>query len=184
MSRGPGDAISASAQPSPANQSACFSTNSGNLSMADIVKMGRPSTKGSLISSDTSLHQAAFATNSCSCHVEPEIHQCMHSENSSCASEVIHKSGDAAGRNAFHDEWPVIEHPTVASRSHKVQVSDGNFSSENHSSDCNAYACSRQKMVDSSGGRSYCVDDLASNSSSYDSHRSAYENREGNFFLF
>ncbi|PQM37191.1 uncharacterized protein Pyn_39947 [Prunus yedoensis var. nudiflora] len=69
-------------------------------------------------------------------------------------------------------------------QSHKVQVSEGNYSSQNLSSDHNAYAfaSSRQKMVDASGGRSYCVDDLSSNSSSYDSHRSAYENGEGTGF--
>ncbi|VVA38937.1 PREDICTED: GBF-interacting 1 [Prunus dulcis] len=220
---GSGDgATSASVQPSPGNQSTSFGTSSGHLSMAEIVKMGRPPSKGSHISSDTSSHQDAFATNLCNCRVEssqtsafmePEMHQCMHSQNPSRVSEMIHKPGDTSGQNAFHDEWPVIEQPTAASRSsvssanveihanesnlyindsnmprdcqsHKVQVSEGNYSSQNLSSDHNAYAfaSSRQKMVDASGGRSYCVDDLSSNSSSYDSHRSAYENGEGTGF--
>ncbi|BFG25642.1 hypothetical protein CerSpe_119160 [Prunus speciosa] len=220
---GSGDgATSASVQPSLGNHSTSFRTSSGHLSMAEIVKMGRPPSKGSHISSDTSSHQDAFATNLCNCCVEssqtsafmePEMHRCMHSQNPSRVSEMIHKPGDTSGQNAFHDEWPVIEQPTAASRSsvssanveihanqsnlyindsnmprdcqsHKVQVSEGNYSSQNLSSDHNAYAfaSSRQKMVDASGGRSYCVDDLSSNSSSYDSHRSAYENGEGTGF--
>lgn len=220
---GSGDgATSASVQPSPGNHSTSFGTSSGHLSMAEIVKMGRPPSKGSHISSDTSSHPDAFATNLCNCRVEssqtsaflePEMHRCMHSQNPSHVSEMIHKPGDTSGQNAFHDEWPVIEQPTAASRSsvssanveihanqsnlyindsnmprdcqsHKVQVSEGNYSSQNLSSDHNAYAfaSSRQKMVDASSGRSYCVDDLSSNSSSYDSHRSAYENGEGTGF--
>lgn len=222
---GSGDgATSASVQPSPGNHSTSFGTSSGHLSMAEIVKMGRPPSKGSHISSDTSSHPDAFATNLCNCRVEssqtsaflePEMHRCMHSQNPSHVSEMIHKPGDTSGQNAFHDEWPVIEQSTAASRSsvssanveihanqsnlyindsnmprdcqsHKVQVSEGNYSSQNLSSDHNAYAfaSSRQKMVDASSGRSYCVDDLSSNSSSYDSHRSAYENGEGNYFCF
>ncbi|KAB2610870.1 hypothetical protein D8674_018902 [Pyrus ussuriensis x Pyrus communis] len=201
----PGDAVSASLQPSAGNQST-YGTSLGNLSMADIVKMGRQPSMGSRISSDTSSHQDAFSTYSCNSHVESsqtKMHQYMHSHNPR-VSEMLHKTGDSAGQNDFHDEWRVIEQPTAANRSsaldanqskfyinesnvprdyqsHKVQESEGNISSESVSSDCNAYAfaSSRQKMADASGGKSYCVDDLSSNSSSYESHRSAYENGEG-----
>ncbi|KAM0956148.1 hypothetical protein ACFX13_025070 [Malus domestica] len=197
----PGDAISASLQPSTGNQST-YGTGLGNLSMADIVKMGRQPSMGSHISSDTSLHQDAFSTNSCNSHVESSQTE-MHSHNPH-VSEMLHKTGDSAGQNYFHDEWRVIEQPTAANRSsalnanqskfyinesnvprdyqsHKVQESEGNISSESVSSDCNAYAfaSSRQKMADASSGKSYCVDDLSSNSSSYESHRFAYENGEG-----
>lgn len=159
--------------------------------MADIVKMGRNPSKGSHISSETSsLHQDAFETNSFN-------HNVGSSQN----------SGDAAGQNAFRDEWPVIEQPVAASGSSalnanveahtnssnsyynessmlrdyqpdKVQVSEVGFSSENHSSDHNASG--RAKIVDASGGRSHRVDNLSSNSSSYGSHRRTNENEEGN----
>ncbi|XP_068335781.1 uncharacterized protein [Pyrus communis] len=199
----PGDAVCVSLQPSTGNQSTS-GTSSGNLSMADIVKMGRPPSMGSRISSDTSLHQDAFSTNSCNSHIESsqtEMHQYMHFHNPH-VSEMMHKTGDSAGQNDFHDEWPVIEQPTAANRSSavnanqskfyinesnvprdyqslKVQLSEGNISSESLSSDCIAFASSRQKMVDGSGGKSYYVDDLSSNSSSDESHRSAYENGKG-----
>ncbi|XP_062009032.1 uncharacterized protein LOC133725695 isoform X2 [Rosa rugosa] len=186
---GSGDAISASVQPSPGNQSAWSTTSSGHFSMADIVKMGRNPSKGSHISSETSsLHQDAFETNSFNYNVGS-------SQN----------SGDTAGQNAFRDEWPVIEQPMAASvssalnanveahtnrsnsynnesnmprdyQSDKVQVSEVDFSSENHSSDQNASG--RPKIVDASGGRSYRVDNLSSNSSSYGSHRRTNENEE------
>ncbi|KAM2268070.1 hypothetical protein ACFX1S_046241 [Malus domestica] len=199
----PGDAVCVSLQPSTGNQSTS-GTSLGNLSMADIVKMGRPPSMGSRILSDTSLHQDAFSTNSCNSHVESsqtEMHQYMHFHNPR-VSEIIHKTGDSAGQNDFHDEWPVIEHPTAVNRSsalnanqskfyinesnvprdyqsHKVQLSEGNISSESLSSDCIAFASSRQKMVDGSGGKSYYVDDLSSNSSSDESRRSAYEDGKG-----
>nr|XP_011467574.1 PREDICTED: uncharacterized protein LOC101307606 isoform X2 [Fragaria vesca subsp. vesca] len=189
-STGSGDAISASVQPSPGNQSAWSTTSSGHFSMADIVKMGRNPSKGSHISSEmSSLHQDAFETNSFN-------HNVGSSQN----------SGDAAGQNAFRDEWPVIEQPVAASGSSalnanveahnnrsnsyynessmlrdyqpdKVEVSEVGFSSENHSSDHNASG--RVKIVDASGGRSHRVDNLSSNSSSYGSHRRTNENEEG-----
>ncbi|KAM5580044.1 hypothetical protein ABKV19_009669 [Rosa sericea] len=186
---GSGDAISASVQPSPGNQSAWSTTSAGHFSMADIVKMGRNPSKGSHISSETSsLHQDAFETNSFNYNVGS-------SQN----------SGDTAGQNAFRDEWPVIEQPMAASvssalnanveahtnrsnsynnesnmprdyQSDKVQVSEVDFSSENRSSDHNASG--RPKIVDASGGRSYRVDNLSSNSSSFGSHRRTNENVE------
>lgn len=115
QSVGTGDYISSSVPPSPRLQPTLLAANSGHVSMADIVRMGRPYNKGSQISTDSS--QDTVAINSSQYHAKPahaptpprsEMHEDMHSTHQSGVPEVILDEHD------FDNEWPMIEQVTVA----------------------------------------------------------------------
>lgn len=65
QSIGTGDGIFHTLEPSPAQQPVWSGTSAGHLSMADIVRLGRPSSKHSHISSETTSYtrQDAVTTN-------------------------------------------------------------------------------------------------------------------------
>ncbi|KAH8515577.1 hypothetical protein H0E87_004150 [Populus deltoides] len=92
---GTGDTILSSAQLSSGTQAA-WSGGTGHLSMADIVRMGRPRSKGSQ-NMDTS------------CTPQDVV------------PETIHESGVAA---SSHDEWPVFEQQTAAGGLYNFNVSN------------------------------------------------------------
>lgn len=120
-----GGAISNTVQPSPGCQSAWLGTSAGQLSMADVVRLGRHSSKGSHISSHA--HQNAVTANSnqyyqkpsqASAPIQTESHHNVHPlQNDSNVSRTIDKPDISVGQHAFLDEWPVVEHPTAASGS-------------------------------------------------------------------
>ncbi|KAI4308094.1 hypothetical protein L6164_031203 [Bauhinia variegata] len=116
QSLGTGDTISTSAQVSPAIQPSWIGVSKGHLSMADIVRMGRPQ-KSLQLSNETS-HASEVANWNChpkvlgvSATAESESSSSLHSENPSGQQQV------------FHDEWPVIEQPMDCNLSNSLNMS-------------------------------------------------------------
>ncbi|KAJ6377471.1 hypothetical protein OIU76_026443 [Salix suchowensis] len=105
-----GDGVSSSLQPSPVYQSAWMGVP-GQVSMADIVKMGRPQNKTSNILPHQSVnHHHATAPPSAASH--NDFHS---SENyASKLVEITAESEIATSQhNHSNDEWPSIEQPTA-----------------------------------------------------------------------
>ncbi|CAK7346676.1 unnamed protein product [Dovyalis caffra] len=129
---GSGDTISSSVQLSSGTQAAWSGGTSGHVSMADIVRMGRPHNRGSQIPMETSYtpqdvvdkvnssqHRRKPSCDSSSS--PPEVHQGLQRPHMSRVSETIHESGLKA---SFHDEWPVFEQQTAADGSFTFNVSN------------------------------------------------------------
>ncbi|XP_015880155.3 uncharacterized protein LOC107416203 isoform X1 [Ziziphus jujuba] len=142
-----GDFVSASVQHSSGCQPAWLGMSTGHLSMADIVRMGRPLyNKGSHSSSETSyVHEDGVAPNSCHYYAkpsqvpapfQPELHLDLDSQNPSNVPEMICQSGVTAYQNASVDEWPVVEQLTAAHGSSAVEASaasaSGMYSNESN----------------------------------------------------
>lgn len=116
-------------QHSTSCQPAWLGSSSGHVSMADIVRMGRPASKSSQVSVE-----AASFTHSDMIHYEKpyqvsasaqaESHNDLHSQNVSNTSGTIFKSDISVGQNSFLDDRPVVEQPTVASGSSTLEESD------------------------------------------------------------
>lgn len=96
--------------------------------MADVVRLGRHSSKSSQISPEASYtHPDAVMENSydhypkppsqVSAPIQAESHHDLHPQNASNLSRTIYKSDVTGGQKAFLDEWPVIEHPSTATSS-------------------------------------------------------------------
>ncbi|KAJ6938908.1 hypothetical protein NC651_005369 [Populus alba x Populus x berolinensis] len=129
---GTGDTILSSAQLSSGTQAAWSGGATGHVSMADIVRMGRPRSKGSQNMMDTSCtpQDVVGSVNSSQyCHKSscdssqspPEMHKCLQSPHPSQVPETIHKSGVAA---SSHDEWPVFEQQAAAGGLYNFNVSN------------------------------------------------------------
>lgn len=128
QSIGTGGAISAAVQPSSGCQSAWLLASAGHLSMADVVRLGRHSSKSSQISPEASYtHPDAVTGNSydhypkppcqVSAPIQAESHHDLHPQNASNLSRTIYKLDVSGGQKAFLDGWPVIEHPSAATSS-------------------------------------------------------------------
>ncbi|KAF9672568.1 hypothetical protein SADUNF_Sadunf11G0055700 [Salix dunnii] len=106
-----GDGVSSSLQPSPVYQSAWMGAL-GQVSMADIVKMGRPQNKASVILPHQSVnHHHATAPPLAASHND------FHSSEN-YASKVVEITTEpeiaTSQHNNSNDEWPLIEQPTAA----------------------------------------------------------------------
>ena len=189
---GTSDGITSSSQPSSGFQSAWLGVP-GHVSMADIVKKGRP-------------HGKASATPNTS--YPNDLHSYDH------ASKVLDMNpepGIAAKQNVPpNDEWPLVEQLPSASVSSLLEPSadsqpftdqsnlplDSNqhinpqldeAQDEDDSSDENlnedhvisASVSSRKIQEDNSGGASLFDNDLYENMGSYQPHRHAFEHHEG-----
>ncbi|KAH8515575.1 hypothetical protein H0E87_004150 [Populus deltoides] len=149
---GTGDTILSSAQLSSGTQAA-WSGGTGHLSMADIVRMGRPRSKGSQ-NMDTS------------CTPQDVV------------PETIHESGVAA---SSHDEWPVFEQQTAADHQlEEVQASDRDAANKNPGSYCaeSAFSCRGQENVNTVIGDSHRGDCLLKDKT-YDSRSCMDDHCEG-----
>ncbi|XP_062105749.1 uncharacterized protein LOC133817290 isoform X2 [Humulus lupulus] len=115
QSIGTGDGIFHTLEPSPAQQVVWSGTSAGHLSMADIVRLGRPSSKHSHISSETTSYtrQDVVTTNLDHYHEKPsqasittqaELHRDLHPQNALNATGMINKSDTTVGHNAFLEE--------------------------------------------------------------------------------
>ncbi|PON69460.1 GBF-interacting protein [Parasponia andersonii] len=132
---GTGDVTSTTLQPSPGPgcRSAWSGSSGGHLSMADIVRMGRPPSKFSLNASETSFtNQDAGTMNSDHYYENPsevlapnqaELPLDLHPKKASNVSVTIYKSGNTIGQNAFVDGQHVVERPTAASSSSILEAS-------------------------------------------------------------
>ncbi|OVA00988.1 Protein of unknown function DUF1296 [Macleaya cordata] len=114
-----GDVISSSSQPSPAYQSA-WSGVPGQVSMADIVKMGRPKASSRpTVSTETSYPKHNAVAPNTSYHKDPLPSESNHDfrslhDPSFKVSEAIHEAGSATSQHVSHDEWPLAE-PSASS---------------------------------------------------------------------
>ena len=207
---GAGDGVSSSAQPTPGYQSAWMGVP-GQVSMADIVKMGRPQNKASTMPSHQSVnHQHATAPPLAASH-----HDFHSSENHAPKVVEINTEPEIDVNQRVHsnDEWPSIEQPTTASASPvrevpadsefygdlsnlpldrgsqhvKSQFDDVQSSEDAHdeSFDANhvgpASVSTRNMQEDCSGGSSIFDNNMYGNINSYQSHRHTFENNEGEF---
>ncbi|XP_061968410.1 uncharacterized protein LOC133691825 isoform X3 [Populus nigra] len=151
---GTGDTILSSAQLSSRTQAAWSGGTTGHVSMADIVRMGRPRSKGSQNTMDTS------------CTPQDVV------------PETIHESGVAA---SSHDEWPVFEQQTAADHQlEEVQASDRDAANKNPGSYCaeSAFSCRGQENVNTVVGDSHRGDCLLKDKT-YDSRSCMDDHCEG-----
>ncbi|KAJ6953947.1 hypothetical protein NC652_005629 [Populus alba x Populus x berolinensis] len=151
---GTGDTILSSAQLSSGTQAAWSGGTTGHVSMADIVRMGRPRIKGSQNMMDTS------------CTPQDVV------------PETIHESGVAA---SSHDEWPVFEQQAAADHQlEEVQASDRDAANKNPGSYCaeSAFSCRGQENVNTVVGDSHRGDCLLKDKN-YDSRSCMDDHCEG-----
>ncbi|KAJ6685142.1 RNA polymerase II DEGRADATION FACTOR-LIKE PROTEIN (DUF1296) [Salix purpurea] len=183
-----GDTILSSAHLSSGTQVAWSGGTTGNVSMADIVRMGRLRSKGSqnMDTSCTPQDVVGSVNSSQDCHKSscdsspspPEMHQFLQCPHPTQVPETIHESGVAA---SSHDELPVFEQQTaVDHQSEKVQVSDRDAAKKNPGSYCaeSAFSCRRQENVNTVVGDSHGGDCLVKDKT-YDSQSCMNDNREG-----
>ncbi|XWS33006.1 hypothetical protein CRYUN_Cryun22dG0040100 [Craigia yunnanensis] len=165
QSIGTGDMIDSSLQPSSGSQSTWVESTSGHVSLADIIRIGSPQSKGLQMPCETSYTpQDAVPPNSAIYQMKPSLatstsqlgmHQDLHSSDLNMTRE----SGKKSCQHDFHNEWPVNE-PIKASNdigatmysnqsylhsnranlssncwSDKILVSESNAAKENLSSD-------------------------------------------------
>ncbi|XP_011026251.1 PREDICTED: uncharacterized protein LOC105126918 isoform X2 [Populus euphratica] len=161
---GTGDTILSSG-----TQAAWSGGTTGHISMADIVRMGRPRSKGSQNMMDTSCtpQDVVGSVNSSQyCHKSscdsspspPEMHKYLQCPHPSQMPETIHESGVAA---SSHDEWPVFEQQTDH-QLEEVQASDRDAANKNPGSYCaeSAFSCRGQENVNTVVGGSHRGDCL------------------------
>ncbi|XP_034905091.1 uncharacterized protein [Populus alba] len=151
---GTGDTILSSAQLSSGTQAAWSGGTTGHVSMADIVRMGRPRSKGSQNMMDTS------------CTPQDVV------------PETIHESDVAA---SSHDEWPVFEQQAAADHQlEEVQASDRDAANKNPGSYCaeSAFSCRGQENVNTVVGDSHRGDCLLKDKN-YDSRSCMDDHCEG-----
>lgn len=200
---GTGDVISSSSQPSSGFQSAWLGVP-GQVSMADIVKMGRPHGKVSAMP-----NPPIHSVNHQNVHVPPSVsHHNLHlsQDYGSKESEIHNERGVISNEDfAANDEWPSIEQPQAASLSSVVEASagselytnastlvldranqhllddegqvveDGPAESSNANQVGHASVSGRNIQEDDSGGASVFDHNLFQDMSSYQAHGHAYE---------
>lgn len=204
---GTSDGITSSSQPSSGFQSAWLGVP-GHVSMADIVKKGRPHGKASATPNtsypNVTNHQVLAPSSTA-------LHHDLHSyDHVSKVSDMNPEPGIAAKQNVPpNDEWPLVEQLPSASVSSLLEPSadsqpftdqsnlplDSNqhinpqldeAQDEDDSSDENlnedhvisASVSSRKIQEDNSGGASLFDNDLYENMGSYQPHRHAFEHHE------
>ena len=198
-----GDGVSSSLQPSPVYQSAWMGVP-GQVSMADIVKMGRPQNKASIILPHQSVnHHHATAPPPAASHND------FHSSEN-YASKVVEITAEpeiaTSQHNNSNNEWPSIEQPPAATASSVRDVPAdselyGDLSnlpldrgSQHVKSQLNAHVESfdgnhvahasistRNMEEDGSGCSSLFDNDINENINSLQSDSHAFENNEGKF---
>lgn len=205
---GSGDGFSSSSQPS-GFQSAWLGVP-GQVSMADIVKMGRPHAKVSA-TSNPPIHSAHHQNVS----APPSAHHNLHlSQDHGSESELHSERGLILTENiGSNDEWPLIEQPQAASlssvlegpqdtelytdssnlpldrvdqhlKSHldEVHVAEDGVD-ETHSANHIGHASvsGRNIQEDESGGAPAFENNSYDDISSYQAHGHTYEHNKGNY---
>lgn len=112
---GTGDGILSSSHPSSGFQSAWLGVP-GQVSMADIVKMGRPQSKASTMA-NSSMHSGNHQ------NVPAPPSAALHHNLQDHGSKVSEMHSDIGVVSSQVDEWPSIEQPSAASLSSVVEAS-------------------------------------------------------------
>ncbi|CAI0451965.1 unnamed protein product [Linum tenue] len=196
-----GDGLSSLVQPTPGIQSGWVAVP-GQVSMADIVKMGRPQSKASGLPTHTVNERHGWSS----------AHNDMHSsENSVHKVSEMHNEPEASASHVYSNDWPSIEQPSgvnvssfmeaptdpevyVNSSSLPLVREDDHVRSEpdetqseeddlvetlNESQVGPPSVSSRHIQEDGTGGSSLFNNDLYENISSYQSHRHTFEHNDG-----
>ena len=207
---GTSDGITSSSQPSLGFQSAWLGVP-GQVSMADIVKKGRPHGKASTTPNtsypNVTNHQVLAPPSTALHH---DLHSYDHASN---VSDMNPEPGIATKQNMPpNDEWPLVELPPSASMSSVLEPSadskpytdqsnlplDSNqhinleldeaqvgedSGEENLNEDhvISASVSSRNIQEDNSGGASLFDNDLYENMGPYQPHRHTFEHHEGDY---
>ncbi|XWS30110.1 hypothetical protein CRYUN_Cryun24cG0089900 [Craigia yunnanensis] len=133
QSIGTGDMIDSSLKPSPGSQSTWVGGTLRHVTMADIVRIGRPQRKGSQMPCETSYTpQDAVPLNSATYQMKPSLatspsqfgtHQDLHSSN----LNMTHESGKKSDQNDFDNEWLVNDPITASSDIGATMNSDQSY---------------------------------------------------------
>ncbi|KAK6259373.1 hypothetical protein SCA6_013847 [Theobroma cacao] len=121
QSMGTGDMIDSSLQPSLGSQPTRVGATLGHVTMADIVRMGRPQSKGSQMPCETSfIPQDAVLPNSAIYHMKPSdatspSQPGTHQDLQSSDLDMTFESGKKSRQHDFDNEWPVVEPITASS---------------------------------------------------------------------
>ncbi|XP_058095213.1 GBF-interacting protein 1-like isoform X2 [Magnolia sinica] len=193
--------IFVSSQPSSGLQPA-WSGVPGQLSMADIVKMGRPHSKASSLpvaATETrySSHNSVLSSTSQRSVKHPRYSTPLPPEDPTfTGSEITQETSMAIRQRISHDDWPLVEQSPAASGSSVAEPSatsvypdsslhqnplEENVTIENLTANCIGFASAsdRQIPVDNSGGESHLDDISLKDKSSYQTQRLASEHQEG-----
>ncbi|KAE8722969.1 hypothetical protein F3Y22_tig00013285pilonHSYRG00129 [Hibiscus syriacus] len=167
---GLGDVISSSSQPT-GYQSAWVRVP-GQVSMSDIVKMGRPQNKASAMP-----NSSQQSTNNRH-HAVPHS-AALHSNLQDHVSKVLDVTYEPHVNKNQHDsprdEWPPIENPSAASVT-SVAVDDGPLETVNSDHVKSPSISSRNIQEDNSRGSSLYDNDLYKDMNSYQPQGHAFEN--------
>ncbi|XVF14488.1 hypothetical protein REPUB_Repub09cG0064400 [Reevesia pubescens] len=142
---GTGDMTDSSLQPSPGSQPPWVGSTLGHITMADIVRMGRPQSKGSQMPCETSYTpQDDIPPNSAIYQMKPSpttspsqfaTHQDLQSSDLNMTCE----SGKKSSQHDFDNEWPVNDTITVSSDIGATKYSNQSYlhsNGSNLSSNC------------------------------------------------
>lgn len=211
QSIGTSDALHLSAQPSPGSQPA-WSGPPGHVSMADIVRMGKPQGKASstpIMSTETTYYPYGAVSSNTSSHSATHPHEVSLPQNPiSNVSEI--EPGTTVGQHGHHEDWPVIEQSRAASTASDTEIYS--YPSSSHSSRANlsyrqpdelvqasedvpvrypstehngsTSASSRQTGMDSAWGASHLDCDSPKDTSSCHTRQYTFERQEGNDFFY
>ncbi|XP_043689079.1 uncharacterized protein LOC122640044 isoform X2 [Telopea speciosissima] len=184
------DGIFSSSQPSPGFQPAWVGVP-GQISMADVVRMGRPKASCAPIVSNEALFPppSALLTNAsqntlkhpivCG-SLSAESHHNLYSSLDIVTKvpDADHEPGIATSQHTSHDEWPLVEQSQAAN---EVRVSEEDVTVENLGTDFagSASGTNRHTQDDNSGGTSRFDNTSFQNMSSLHPHRHAFEAQEG-----
>ncbi|XP_042485640.1 GBF-interacting protein 1-like isoform X2 [Macadamia integrifolia] len=184
------DGVLSSSQPSPGYQPAWVGVP-GQISMADVVRMGRPKASCTpIVSNEASFPPpTAVLTNvsqntlkhpiACGSLSAESNHNLYSSlDTVSKVPETDHEPGIATSQHNSHDERPMVEQSQAAN---EVQVSEGDVTVENLGTDCagSASGSNRHTLEDNSGGMSHFDNTSFQNMSSLHPHRHAFQAQEG-----
>ncbi|KAK1303058.1 hypothetical protein QJS10_CPB12g00642 [Acorus calamus] len=110
----------------PSGYHSAWSGVPGQVSMADIVRMGRPQSKTTSTPSTMGISHAAHAVVSdtsnnnvnhslLSTSFPSELHQNLHSSHvpSSSARDMVHEQGISLTKNVSPNDWPLVEQSSV-----------------------------------------------------------------------
>ncbi|KAK1326604.1 hypothetical protein QJS10_CPA01g01713 [Acorus calamus] len=124
----------------------------GQVSMADIVRMGRPQSKATSTPSTMGISHAAYAvvsdtSNNNVKHSFPstslpsELHQNLHSSHvpSSSARDMVHEQGTSLTKNVSPNYWPLVEQSSVGNVTYIMESSGTSTAYDDPSSksECN-----------------------------------------------
>ncbi|OMP05925.1 hypothetical protein COLO4_08450 [Corchorus olitorius] len=178
---GTGEMIDSSLQQSHGSQSAWVGA-SGHATMADIVKMGRPQSKGSQMPCETSYTpQDAVPPNTAvylmkNSHASSPSESGTHHDLHSSDLDMSREFGKKSSQHEFDNGWHTIE-PITTSDIGETMYSDQSYLQNNRPN--LSSNCWSENATGGLVGTRKQDDDLCKNTGSPDSYQQIYEHQEG-----